>query len=79
MKLFAYETSWFSGNCDLNVSSIDVSKDLKSIKASVNQWKMSSNPDRLKQAHKSYFNGRDISYKIYSHKHHHSQIFSTAL
>ena len=50
MKLFAYETSWFSGDRDLNVSSIDVIKDLKSIEANVNQWKISSNPDRLMQA-----------------------------
>ena len=54
-KLFADDTSLFSVVCDLNTSVNEINDDLKKIEAWAHQWKMSFNPDPLKQAQKVIF------------------------
>ena len=54
-KLFADDTSLFSVVRDLNTSAIEINDDLKKIEAWAHQWKMSFNPDPLKQAQEVIF------------------------
>ena len=54
-KLFTDGTSLFSVGRDLNTSSNEISDDLKKIGAWTHQWKMSFNPDPLKQAEEVIF------------------------
>ena len=54
-KLFADDTSLFSVVRDLNTSAIKIYDDLKKIEAWAHQWKMSFNPDPLKQAQEIIF------------------------
>ena len=53
-KLFADDTSLFSVVRDLKISANEINDDLKQIEACAHQWKMSFNPNPLKQAHGSY-------------------------
>ena len=53
-KLFADGTSLFSVVRDLKISANEINDDLKKIEAWAHQWKMSFNPNPLKQAHGSY-------------------------
>ena len=54
-KLFADDTPLFSVVRDLNTSAIEINDDLKKIEAWSHQWKMSFNPDPLKQAQEVIF------------------------
>ena len=54
-KLFADDTSLFSVVRDLNTSAIEINDDLKKTEAWAHQWKMSFNPDPLKQAQEVIF------------------------
>ena len=54
-KLFADDTSLFSVLRDLNTSANEINDDLKKIEAWAHQWKMSFNPDPLKQAQEVIF------------------------
>ena len=54
-KLFADGTSLFSVVRDLNTSANEINDDLKKIEAWAHQWKMSFNPDPLKQAQEVIF------------------------
>ena len=49
-KLFADDTSLLSVVCDLNISANKINGNLKKFEAWAHQWKMSFNPDLLKQA-----------------------------
>ena len=51
-KLFAADTSIVR---DLNISAIEINDDLKKTEAWAHQWKMSFNPDSLKQAQEVIF------------------------
>ena len=54
-KLFADDNSLFSVVRDLNSSGNEFNDDLKKIEAWAHQWKMSFNPDPLKQAQEVIF------------------------
>ena len=54
-KHFTDDTSLFSAVCDLNISAIEINDNLKKIEAWAHQWKMSFNPDPLKQAQEVIF------------------------
>ena len=54
-KLFTDNTSLFSVVHDLNTSANKINDDLKKIEAWAHQWKMSFNPDSLKQAQEVVF------------------------
>ena len=54
-KLFADDPSLFSVVRDLNTSSNEINDDLKKIEALDHQWKISFNPDPLKQAQEIIF------------------------
>ena len=54
-KLIADDTSLFSVVRDLNTSANEINDDLKKIEAWAYQWKMSFNPDPLKQAQEVLF------------------------
>ena len=54
-KLFADDPSLVSVVRDLNTSAIEINDDLKKIEAWAHQWKMSFNPDPLKQAQEVIF------------------------
>ena len=54
-KPFADDTSLFTVVCDLNSPAIEINDDLKKIEAWAHQWKMSFNPDPLKQAQEVIF------------------------
>ena len=60
-KLFADDTSLFSVVRDLNTSAIEINDDLKKIEAWAHQWKMSFNPDPLKQAQEVIFSRKEIN------------------
>ena len=64
VKLFADDTSIFSVVDDVNVSLMQLNNDLLKISKWAYQWKISSNPDVSKQAHKVVF-----SRKIYKIAH----------
>ena len=54
-KLFTDDTSLFSVVRDLNTSAIEINDGLKKIEAWVHHWKMSFNPNPLKQAQEVIF------------------------
>ena len=54
-KLFADDTSLFSAVRDLNTSVIEIDDHLKKIEGWAHQWKMSFNPNPLKQAQEVIF------------------------
>ena len=49
-KPFAHDHSLFSIVSDLNTSTNEINDDLKTTEACAHQWKLSFNPDSLKQA-----------------------------
>ena len=55
VKLFADDTSLFSGVHDIHSSASDLNKDLKTINECAFQWKISFNLDPNKQAQKVFF------------------------
>ena len=69
-NLFADDTSLFSVVRDLNTSAIEINDGLKKIEAWANQWKMSFNPDLLKQAEEVIF------LRKIDKPHHHGIIFN---
>ena len=54
-QLFGDNTSLFSVVHDLNTSVNEINDNLKKIEAWAHQWKMSFNPDPLKQAQEFIF------------------------
>ena len=54
-QLFGDDTSLFSVVHDLNTSVNEINDNLKKIEAWAHQWKMSFNPDPLKQAQEVIF------------------------
>ena len=54
-KLFADNTTLFSVVKNVNVSNIDLNNDFKKIDEWVFQWKISFNPDLIKQAQELTF------------------------
>ena len=54
-KFFADDTYLFSVVHDLNISAIEINDNLKKIEAWAHQWKISFNPDPLKQAQEVIF------------------------
>ena len=55
VKLFADDTSFFSVIHDVDASSAKLNNDLVKIQEWVNNWKMSFNPGRYKQAQEVIF------------------------
>ena len=66
-KLFGDDTSVFSVVRDLNTSANEINDNLKKIGAWAYQWKMSFNPDPLKQA-------QEVTFSQKRNKPHHSDI-----
>ena len=54
-KPFAHDHSLFSIVRDLNTSTNEINDDLKTTEAWAHQWKLSFNPDSLKQAQEDVF------------------------
>ena len=67
-KLFECDTSLFSVVRDLNTSANEINDDLKKIEAWAHQWKMSFNPDALKQP-------QEVTLSRKRNKSHHPDIF----
>ena len=66
-KLFADDTSLFSVVRDLNTSANEINDDLKNIEAWAHEWKVSFNPDPLKQA-------QEVIFSLKRNKPHHPDI-----